>query len=57
MWKSLALVLAVALLSGGAAQGARTSAPVNTSKPTISGTPRAGETLTAGSGTWSGSRQ
>ena len=45
----------VALLVGGAAQGARTSAPANTSPPTISGTAQGGETLTATSGGWSGS--
>ena len=45
----------VALLVGGSAQGARKAAPANTSPPTISGTPRAGETLTAASGAWSGS--
>ena len=45
----------LALLVGGSAQGARLAAPANTSLPTISGTPRAGETLTAASGAWSGS--
>jgi hypothetical protein len=48
-------VAVIALLAGGSAQGARLAAPANTSLPTISGTPRAGETLTAASGTWSGS--
>jgi hypothetical protein len=55
MWKQVALVVAVALLAGGAAQGARTTAPANTSPPTISGTAREGETLSASSGSWSGS--
>ena len=50
MWKLVAVVAAVALLAGGAAQGASKAAPANTSPPTISGTERAGETLTASSG-------
>jgi hypothetical protein len=54
MWKQVAFVAAVALLAGGAAQGARKSAPVNTSPPTISGTAREAETLSASSGSWSG---
>jgi hypothetical protein len=55
MWKLVAVVSAVALLAGGAAQGASKAAPVNTSPPTISGTDRAGETLTAASGSWNNS--
>ena len=55
MWKLVAVVSAVALLAGGAAQGASKAAPVNTSPPTISGTERAGETLTATSGAWNNS--
>ena len=54
MWKLVAVVGAVALLAGGAAQGARKVAPSNTSPPTISGTAHEGDTLTAGSGSWSG---
>jgi hypothetical protein len=45
----------VVLLAGGAAQGARTSAPANTSPPSVSGQEQAGETLNAASGAWSGS--
>ena len=55
MWKLVAVISAVALLAGGAAQGASKAAPVNTSPPTISGTERAGETLTASSGSWNNS--
>jgi hypothetical protein len=54
MWRLAAVVAAVALLVGGAAQGARKTAPSNTSPPTISGTAKEGETLTASSGSWSG---
>src|SRR6266487_2807360 len=55
MRKQVALALVVSLLVGGAAQGARKANPVNTSLPTISGTAREGETLSASSGSWSGS--
>src|SRR6476660_350814 len=55
MWRYAGVVAVLALLTGGSAQGARLAAPVNTSLPTIAGTPRAGETLTAASGAWSGS--
>lgn len=48
-----ALVL-VALLAG-AGQAAMKAAPVNTAAPTISGTPKVGQTLTASNGTWSNS--
>ncbi len=46
---------AALLLVGGAAQGAHRTAPANVSPPTISGSPTAGATLTASTGSWSGS--
>lgn len=55
MWRSLAVAAAVAALAGAEAHGARSTAPGNTSPPTVSGTAREGETLTAASGSWSGS--
>src|SRR4051812_23152509 len=47
---------ALTALGGAAGIGASTSAsaPQNTSKPTVSGTPAAGQTLTASPGSWSG---
>jgi hypothetical protein len=54
MWRYVGAAAALALLASGSAQGARQAAPANTSLPTISGTPRAGEILTAASGAWSG---
>jgi hypothetical protein len=55
MWRYLGAAAVFALLAVSSAQGARLAAPANTSLPTISGTTRAGETLTAASGGWSGS--
>ena len=53
--KRAALVAGTALLLlGGAAQGAPRTAPANTSAPTISGAAMVGSTLTASSGSWSG---
>jgi hypothetical protein len=45
----------VLLLLAGAAQSARSTAPSNTSPPTISGTAQIGEPLIASPGSWSGS--
>jgi len=45
---------AALLLLGGAAHAARRTAPANTSPPTISGSAVLGSTLTATSGSWSG---
>jgi hypothetical protein len=51
------LVLVAGLLSAGAviAPSAAAAPPVNTTLPTISGTPRVGQTLTASNGTWTNS--
>lgn len=56
MWKQVAVVVAVALLAGGAAaSGAGKKAPpVNSQLPNIAGTPRQGEVLFAATGFWTG---
>jgi len=52
----LAAVATVALLAcAGGAWAAANAAPVNTALPTVTGTPKVGQTLTAGNGTWSNS--
>jgi hypothetical protein len=48
-----AVVTAFALLAGSGTASS-SAAPTNTSRPTISGTARAGDTLTGSPGTWSG---
>jgi hypothetical protein len=51
----LLLGLLATLAAAAVGQAATAAAPVNTSPPTITGTPQVGQTLTAGNGTWSNS--
>src|SRR5436305_6805342 len=53
--KRLTPIIALLAVSGVVAGVARAAAPANTAKPTISGTEKAGSTLTASNGTWSNS--
>jgi hypothetical protein len=48
-------VLFAVLLTGAVASASSQAAPVNTSPPTVSGTPKVGQTLTTSNGTWSNS--
>jgi hypothetical protein len=50
------IALAILVLVGAGSAVAATTAPRNTVRPTISGTARQGELLTADAGTWSGSQ-
>ena len=50
--RSLVVVMAGSLLALTLATVARAAAPTNTTLPSITGTPRVGETLTAQNGTW-----
>src|ERR671923_195539 len=51
-----ALVVAVLALVAGSSTASSSAAPTNTSRPTISGTAREGQTLTGSTGTWSGTQ-
>jgi hypothetical protein len=48
------ITLIMVLLVGAGSASAATTAPRNTARPTVSGTARQGELLTASTGTWSG---
>ena len=51
---TVAVLGAVSVVAVGAASSAAAAPPVNTAVPTVTGTLRAGETLTAQPGTWTG---
>jgi len=53
--KRLTALIALLVVAGVVAAVASAAAPANTAKPTISGTEKAGSTLTASNGTWSNS--
>ena len=50
------VVLAVLALLAGSGTASSSAVPTNTSRPTISGTAREGQTLTGSTGTWAGTK-
>jgi hypothetical protein len=54
MTRFLALAVLVAAVVAGGASARNAAAPVNTTPPAVTGTPKVGQTLTTTNGTWTG---